>query len=705
MNKAKPLSQENRPPCSLPLTDADLSLNNSNWTKGLQAMSDWIWSANLNPSAFPNNLARYFLQIPGIFEQQLNFSTSLIFDEPSFKNGVQISGFVNRLHKELVISLIAHTRRAWYTMTHHAILGKLTADKHGVDTETYANKIYYLSEYSKNTQYYTPLELKLFDFAYAFATDPKSYSEQQCEELKEEFRKYNEENYQKIDYWLLRKEAVNFARTEALAKNISFDSRQFNEILNKYLSQMPDKISDELNNRKTNAQMVELSFLCLQFVALACVFSGLNIPDEAFLSDVMMQLLPAKVIEKINELNELGLNAQTPPLVPPPLGENNNNIDKESDLFKAIIRGHVKVKPARLKGARIALTPYEGKDENGSFRPAFLGMPDKDKGLTVGGVQVGVYGWSFGGHFPGSLVYCLMNHPELARFEAPYSLPLLFNEDEWRNGVQTAGYVSRKLKELVIQKVYKINRSRYGLEHHTMFLYNSILDEYGVGRISNPSFSPQEVADTRLKALEQAEKITLYIHDHKNAPLGVFSPLEEEVLTWTEALLNKPHKASEKESQVRDLFRQNNEIEVKLGLRVLDLSPGIGKEAAMNRLIDHQIAELAMMIGHMDGLGRLLTILRLEAEEAVQTVEGEYTDKGGIKPNLDADGQVKFTGYFNNRFALHDILSFIGVSEKVQTLNELFVNPALCEEISRELEKDPNKRIEISSAEKGSPEF
>src|SRR5690242_3859081 len=88
-----PLSQDKRQPCSLPLPDADLSLGNSNWTKGLQAMSDWIWSGNLNPVAFPNNLARYFLQIPGIFEQQLNFSTTLIFDEPSFRNGIQISGF------------------------------------------------------------------------------------------------------------------------------------------------------------------------------------------------------------------------------------------------------------------------------------------------------------------------------------------------------------------------------------------------------------------------------------------------------------------------------------------------------------------------------------------------------------------------------------------------------------------------------------
>src|SRR5438105_7536946 len=108
-----PLDQDNRVPCSLPLDDADLTLPNANWTKGLQAMSDWIWSGNLNPAAFPNNLARYFLQIPGILEQQLYFSTTLIFDEPSFRNGLQVSGFIERPVRELAISLVAQRRRCW----------------------------------------------------------------------------------------------------------------------------------------------------------------------------------------------------------------------------------------------------------------------------------------------------------------------------------------------------------------------------------------------------------------------------------------------------------------------------------------------------------------------------------------------------------------------------------------------------------------
>src|SRR3954451_2184512 len=128
-------------PCSVPLVDADLGLDNANWTKGLQAMSDWIWSGNLNPVAFPNNLARFFLQVPAVFEQQLNYSTSLIFDEPSFRNGIQVSGFIERPLRELVISFIGQRRHSRYTMTHHAVLGTLTAKKHGLDPKRFGLKL------------------------------------------------------------------------------------------------------------------------------------------------------------------------------------------------------------------------------------------------------------------------------------------------------------------------------------------------------------------------------------------------------------------------------------------------------------------------------------------------------------------------------------------------------------------------------------
>lgn len=449
------------------------------------------------------------------------------------------------------------------------------------------------------------------------------------------------------------------------------------------------------NERNVNAQVVELAFLCLQFVALTDVFTGLSIPDEDFLAGVITDLVPAPVIERINEWNQLGPEGM-PELVPPPV-----------DLpFREIREGRVRVAPATLTSpdrdggryARIPLTPYEGIQ-----RPAFQGAPDRDNGLTVGGIQVGVYGWSFGGHLPGSLPYCLMNHPELARYEAPYSLPLLFNEDEWRNGVQTAGYASRRLKELVIQKVYRANRCRYGIEHHTMYLYNTYLAEYGVGRPPNPDFTEQQRETAQNAALRHATQAALYAHDHNTAPAGTYTHLERAMLTWSEQVVRAPHGAHEYEAELRSALDRENRREIEAGLRTLDSSPGLGREAALRRLQDHQVAELAMVTGHMDGLARVLTVLRLEAELAVQTVEGRADGVGQIAPELDADGHVRFTGYFNNRPAIHDVLRAVGVDPAVLTLNELLLNPKLCEEVKNRLrrEKEPFEISGEKAAESG----
>ena len=237
----------------------------------------------------------------------------------------------------------------------------------------------------------------------------------------------------------------------------------------------------------------------------------------------MVALLPPAVMERINELNEQG-GQNLPPLVPKPV---------ELPL-EAIRDGRVQVDPSMPTGAVVLLVSYEG------------GI-DLDKGLTVGPTQVGVYGWSFGAHFPGGLVYCLMNHPELARFEAPYSLPLLFNEDEWRNGTQTSGFATPRLKEIVYLTVYTTIRCRYGLEHHTMFLYNSFFDEHGVNRPPKPPFNADEQRRAHVAAVERADRVVLYAQNPEKAPPGTYSALELATMAWTRRLLTAPHTAYELE--------------------------------------------------------------------------------------------------------------------------------------------------------------
>jgi len=82
------LSQDGRPPPSVPLQEPDSRLPNVNWVRGDEARTEWTWVAQLfdNFEARDrNNLGRYLVQIPGVFEKQLDYSTSLAFDTPSFR--------------------------------------------------------------------------------------------------------------------------------------------------------------------------------------------------------------------------------------------------------------------------------------------------------------------------------------------------------------------------------------------------------------------------------------------------------------------------------------------------------------------------------------------------------------------------------------------------------------------------------------------
>ncbi|WP_188262725.1 hypothetical protein, partial [Azospirillum tabaci] len=208
---ARPSDGQETRVCSIPLRDADFGLGNVNWTKGLQAMSDWIWSANLTPTAFPNNLGRYLLQIPAIFEQQLAFSTTLIFDEPSFRNGVQVSGFIERPIRELAINLIGQRRRARYTMTHHAVLGTLTARRHGYADRDFAAKLMILTEHARHPDRFSPVERAVLRFADAFATDSKSWTDEECAELKAALCEDNKRRHAGETAWMARLEAARAA--------------------------------------------------------------------------------------------------------------------------------------------------------------------------------------------------------------------------------------------------------------------------------------------------------------------------------------------------------------------------------------------------------------------------------------------------------------------------------------------------------------
>ena len=670
----RPLSQEGRPPPSLPLSGPDLTLGNANYMAALYAETQWIWAGNLIPQAFENNLGKYFLHIPAVFEEQLFFSTTLIFDQPSFVNGVQRSGFVDRVTRELVINYIAQRRRCWYSMTHHALLGALTARKHGLTDDQIAAKWSHLLEYRSYPKVYTRLEREALRFAEVFATNPKSYTDADYKELRAALQEENRRRFAGEAGWLAKLGAARAAHAYALGTGATPEkargrAREAEQSASR-------EITEEENKRKIDAQVVELAFLSAQFVALTDMLTALHIPDEEGLADFMAKEVPPAVIAKVNELNKLGgqgLNGLLPPEVEVPTD--------------AVLAGRIRVEPAPLRGTRVPLTSWEADPTLGT----------RDKGLAVGGIQVGTFGWANGQYFPGGLGTLILNHPELARHEAPYSLPLLFNEDEWRNGVNTSGFIDRRLKELALMKVYRLTRPRYGVEHHTMFLFNEYMREYGAGPFRNPEFSDEQAAGAAPRATDAFQNAILHLREHEKYP-DAFTELERAMFSWIQAVVTRPHAAYRLEPALRRALDRHNQEQVHAGIRRLDRTPDLDEERAFRRLLDHQVAELAMIVGHMDGLARVFSILRTEGEPPVQIAAGRMNPDGSFVPELDGQGRLQLTGYFSNRPAFLALLRVIGIPEQVLTANELLLNRELNEKVKARFAAGETE-IRISAAE------
>ena len=664
------LSQDGRPRASLPMSKdspfllqgADLRLPNRNWVQGNVARAEWTWAAQLfpNPDRVPNNLGNYLAQIPGVFEKQLDYSTSLIFDTPSFRNGVQISGFVDRVTKELVINAIAQRRRAWYTTTHHALLGMRSAIVYSTGPEKMAQdkmaqKMLRLDDPTAGV--FDRHEHAALILATKFATDPQSYSDQDLAEFRVAFGDYDQNVYASIERPFLQLRAAREARARALVDDKS--ANEADTLARRAADGVPTTMPKELLARKIDSQFVELCFLSMQFVALTGMFSALNIPDEGPMDDAL-QPYPAEFIQKLNGILGAGSNGIgeiVPPAVIPPTD--------------AIVAGRVKVGPAPLKGARIPLTSYEVDN-------------DRDFGITQGGQSVGSWGWGRGAHSPGSLVCALQYLPDAGREEVLYSLALMFNEDQTRNGVLVAGFVDRTLKELLILKVYRLNRSRYGLEHHTVFAYSEFLRRYGGGGFRRPEMTDPDAQRATERALTECTDKLLYLHEANKHP-EKYSPVELAAFAWTDAVILRPHEAYRLEPALREALKDQNEAEIVAGTRWFNTTGEVTRDEAIKRLLDHQIAELGMLVPHIDGVGRAMTMMRLEAEDPVQIVRGRVGPTGGIVPDLDQHGQVLPTGYFNTRPGFHTLMRGMGVDERVMTLNELFANPKLNVEVMRRL--------------------
>src|SRR6516165_3657091 len=85
-------------------------------------------------------------------------------------------------------------------------------------------------------------------------------------------------------------------------------------------------------------------------------------------------------------------------------------------------------------------------------------------------------------------------------------------------------------------------RSRYGLEHHTLFAYSEFLRRYGGGNFRRTGMSDADAQRATERALTECTEKLLYVHEADKHP-EKYSPVELAALAWVDAVILKPHEA------------------------------------------------------------------------------------------------------------------------------------------------------------------
>src|SRR5262245_63000038 len=135
------------------------------------------------------------------------------------------------------------------------------------------------------------------------------------------------------------------------------------------------------------------------------------------------------------------------------------------------------------------------------------------------------------------------------------------------------------------------------------------------------------------RALTECTEKLLYLHE-ANKHTEKYSPVELAAFAWTDAVILRPHEAYRLEPALRQALKSQDEAEIAAGTRWLDMAGGVTRGDAINRLLDHQIAELAMFGSHMDGIGRATTMMQLEVEEPIQIIRRRAGPRGGMTREL-----------------------------------------------------------------------
>ena len=225
------------------------------YTAAEMTKADVLWSAGV-----PFNLGKVMAYLPRLMQTDVDYENAFIFDPPSFRGGVQETGFNDRAIKELAILKSVILCRAHFLLLHHSLIYLDSAENAGEREDAHA-KLLHLHAHEDHAGHYTARERIVLNYTAKLAEDAHLVTDGDFAALRETLRAHD----------------LTDARLAAL----------------------PAAALD----RHVDAQIVELTWLVTHFCHLARWCTALQIPLEGpddeydFLADYAARV-PADVRQR-----------------------------------------------------------------------------------------------------------------------------------------------------------------------------------------------------------------------------------------------------------------------------------------------------------------------------------------------------------------------------------------------------------------------
>ncbi len=223
---------------------------------------------------------------------------------------------------------------------------------------------------------------------------------------------------------------------------------------------------------------------------------------------------------------------------------------------------------------------------------------------------------------PNNLIRTMACSPQLALTEVDYANSFIFDEGTYitwpRPGGEgtvlfpAAGFIDRVTKELVINLISLLNRSRYSITHHTVIGWSTLLA--GISGDSDQE-RRQKAEAMLLNLVEHAGRANFENKRFRDAPL--YTEFQLACMRLAVKIRDSSHSITDEDlRQMAAIAKREAAARIAASPLATQFPGGAPDDAYMDMFVDGMLVELTWCIVHFNGLlNHWFTVLRVRDEE------------------------------------------------------------------------------------------